>query len=444
MFALHDRVRRGICVAGFLLLCVTPTVAVLAWAAVWSSPWHVRTEARRIGRQLGMDVELGRVEHLRPGAVRLGDVVLCDCEEPGAVLRCDHLEAEWKTRKDKSGVSRRVLVLRAPAAEFDAERLPALEKLARRMLELRAGNLDFDVWFSAATLSPRSSRPTEPLHDVRGAVQTVEGSTEARFQFHPSNQKTARPVLVGFGRCRQIEPPTDWFAIDTGGAELPCEMIGRVVPAMRSLGAEARFRGYLGATRTPAGWNGEIRPADADDRPCEFLDVELDRLVTDRFPHRLSGKARVAVKWAKFRAGRIECASGGVAAGPGTVSASLLAVAVEHLGLEGPTRPMHENGPVRFDGLALWFDMDEQGITIRQWWPNRKAVMVAGVETLLAPTGRTCPTLGLVRAMAPEASFQVPATQQTGWLLRHLVLPNANPRGTLRVANDGEPNEGQQ
>ena len=61
MFALHDRVRRRICIAGFILLCLVPTALVVGWAVAWRLPSHVRGEARRIGHQMGFDVSLGSV-----------------------------------------------------------------------------------------------------------------------------------------------------------------------------------------------------------------------------------------------------------------------------------------------------------------------------------------------------------------------------------------------
>jgi len=444
MFALHDRVRRRICVAGFILLCVVPTVAVLAWAAAWSLPWHVRAEARRIGRQLGMEITLARVEHLRPGAVRLGGVVLRDCEEPGAVLRCDAVDAELKTLKDKTGATRRVLVLRTATAEVNADRLPAIGKLTRRLLELRAGNLDLDVWCAAGTIDLRSTGPAEHLSDVRGTVQTIESGTEAQLQFSLSDQKSTRPVRLALGRNRQVRPPEDWFALDTGGAALPCALVGRGIPAMRSLGEEARFRGYLSAKRTSSGWDGQVRPLTEGSPACMFSDVELDRLVTDRFPHTLSGKAQVVVTWVSFRSGRIEKAFGGVSsAGPGAVSPSLLAVAAEYLGLEQASESPPGSDPVSYDGLAFQFALDKDGLTIKQWWDNRRGVMIARGRPLLVPTGRTCPAVALVQAMAPGASVQVPATQQTDVLLRHLPLPEVVPAaavlGHSRLATEPEP-----
>jgi len=448
MFVLHDRVRRRICVAGFILLCVLPTLAVLGWAAVWSLPWHVRSEARWSGRQLGMEVLLGRVEHLRPGAVRLGHVVLRDCEDRQIVLRCEADEAELKAAKSRSGTPRRVLLLRAATTEIDADRLPGLGKLTRRLVELRAGNLDIDVWFAVETVALRSPRSNSGgrLSAVRGAVETVESGTQAWLEFRDAGQKMARPALVRLGRNRQLQPPADWVELDTGGAALPCALLSRGIPAMGCLGTNARFRGYIAAQSTSAGWDGVIRPASQGEPACELLDVDLDRLVTDWLPHTLGGKARIAIAWASFRAGRVEKAYGGVSGGPGEVSLSLLAAAAEHLGLAQLPSAAAASDPMPYDGLAFQFELDERRLLIKQWWSDRKGVMIAGGKTLLATTGRMCPVVALARATAPGSSLQAPATGQSERLLRHLALPESVPaaavHGNSRLATEGEPSPG--
>ena len=425
MFPLHDRVRRRICVAGFILLCVLPTVAVLGWGAAWSLPGHVRAEARRIGRRLGMEVSLGHVEHLRPGAVRLGGVVLRDLEQPDAVLHCDEVEAELKTVADKTGISRRVLFLRSPGVEVDATRMADLGELARRLLRLRVGNDDVDVRWTAERIDFRHAGRVGPLTDARGGAHTVEGSTEAWMTFGVANQKLKRPARIRLVRNRQVGPAADWFLLDTGGAALSCELLGRAIPAMRSLGHDARFRGFLRAESTGDGWSGKIDSSSEDKSPSELLDVDLNNLVTDRFPHTLSGKGHVVVRWASFHKGRLEEVRGSVTSGQGKVSPTLLNAASEHLGLWQPRGPMADGDPISFDAMAFRFELRRGSLAVRSYHADSTVVMFAGQECYLCATGRNCPAVGLVKAMVPKGTPEVPVTQQVGWLLRHLPLPKA-------------------
>ena len=96
MFALHDRVRRRICIAGFFALAVAPTLAVLGLAVAWRLPSHVRAEAERLGRQLGVDVSLTGVEHPLPGVIRYRGLDLSSPETGRTLLRCGRLEAQTR------------------------------------------------------------------------------------------------------------------------------------------------------------------------------------------------------------------------------------------------------------------------------------------------------------------------------------------------------------
>ncbi|MBN1591591.1 MAG: hypothetical protein JW888_18900 [Pirellulales bacterium] len=442
MFLLHDRVRRRICLTGFFLLCVLPTVVVLGWAVAWRLPGHVRAEARRIGWQLGMDLSLGGVEHRRPGAVRLTNVVLRDCESPEAVLQCPRLDAEWRTVTDKSGASRRVLMLQAGTIAVDAARMTTLGKLARRLFELRAGNVDVDVRLAVETVEVGSGGQSEQFTKVHGAMQTLESGTEGWIEFRETGQQMTRPAWLRLGRNRHVGPPGDWFDLNTGGAALPCGLLGQGIRPMKSLGANARFRGYLCATSTATGWQGGIWPCRPEDPPCEFLDVELDRLITDRFPHVLSGTASVQLRQAVVREGRIEQVEGSVLANHGTISPSLVKAAVEHLGLQQGAEPVSGDTPIHFARLACRFRLDRNnGLRIRGGLDDTEPepVLVGRQGWLLGPTVRSCSAVAVIRAMVPDSTVLVPATPQTDWLAPYLPTPEIAPaaaRERSRLATD--------
>ena len=122
MFRLHDKTRRKVCVAGFLLLCVVPTTAVVAWCAHRNRPGRVAAEAQRLSRQLGLEVSLDRFEHLRPGHVSYEGVELSDPESGRSVLRCRLLDAVCKSVADAQGRQTSTLELTAerPVVEVDA------------------------------------------------------------------------------------------------------------------------------------------------------------------------------------------------------------------------------------------------------------------------------------------------------------------------------------
>ena len=143
MLRLHDRTRRRICIGAFCALCIAPTLGVLAWAVAWRLPGHVRAEAERIGRRLGVEVALDDVEHLRPGAVRLVGLTLVDPESGKTIASCDRLDARL-IEVESSGAgedSQRWLVLSAKGANVDTAGLrqrvhEAWSATEARMLEV--------------------------------------------------------------------------------------------------------------------------------------------------------------------------------------------------------------------------------------------------------------------------------------------------------------------
>ena len=145
MFPLHDRVRRRICIAGFFALAVAPTVAVLGLALAWRLPSHVRAEAERLGRQLGMDVSLTGVEHPLPGVIRYRGLDLSSPETGRTVAHCLWLEAQNRMLADPQGKLRPTLVLRAWQPEVDVAEMAELGQLANGAIRLRLGNSRCDV-----------------------------------------------------------------------------------------------------------------------------------------------------------------------------------------------------------------------------------------------------------------------------------------------------------
>jgi hypothetical protein len=97
MFQLHDKTRRPICLAGFFLFCVAPTLGTVVWCTARHLPWIAREEARTLGNQLGLEVRMAGLKHLWPGAVLYEDFELADPETNQSLLRCRLLEVQWKT-----------------------------------------------------------------------------------------------------------------------------------------------------------------------------------------------------------------------------------------------------------------------------------------------------------------------------------------------------------
>ena len=88
---------------------------------------------------LGLDVSIGSMEHVRPGIVRYRDVRLADPETGGELLRCGDLEATWTSMTDAQGQTRPAVVLAARQVESTASAWQRLKEVLRRRLECQSG-----------------------------------------------------------------------------------------------------------------------------------------------------------------------------------------------------------------------------------------------------------------------------------------------------------------
>ena len=415
MFALHDRQRRRICLAGFLALALTPTLGVLAWGVSRRLPSHARAEAARLSRQLGMNVTLAAVEHPSPGVIRYRGLDLSNPENGQTVLRCLWLEARVKTLVNAEGQSRPTLLLRVWQPEIETIEIAEVGQLALRALGLRAGNAECDVLLDANQIKLKAENNSQVLTEVKGRLETNASGTRAWSYFRIEGETTETPACVCIGRNRHIEPTTDWFSLNTGGADIPCELLALGIGPMRSLGASTSFRGVVEATLD--GQQGKVKG--------ELSDVDLDRVVTDRFTRfRLGGKATIKIEQASFYGGRLVNARGTLVAGPGQVSRSLLEAAVTQLGLEPGLPPATSEAVLSYEQLAFHFDAGPSGLLLDGGCQGAQpgAMMRDARGDILRAPARMTPTVALLRTLAPRSAPEAPVSSQTDWLSRRLPL----------------------
>jgi len=445
MFRLHDRTRRHLCIAGFFLLCVTPTVLVAGWCVTRHLPGRTAAEAqrhlsdaaaeaRRLKLVLGFDVSLDGVTHLRPGVVLYEGLELRDPETGDAILRCRLLEVGRIAADDRDGTGPGgSLLLVASQPEIEADALDRVGELVMRLLRRRTGDGDLDVRLTAGELTLRAQHGLQTLTDLTVTVESTPAVAQADARFRLAGDATSDPIHIRLARNRKATPATTGFDLDTGGRALPCSVLAMGLPVLRPLGPRARFDGYVWSNETPdeastdptarGRWDGEVKPG-------RLLDLDLDRLVSDRFPHKLSGSADVTIQSARFRDGRLQSASGTLVAGPGVISRSLIRAATTHLhiapGAESPT----PGDLVPYEQLALQFVFDEKGLWLqgRCTAGDRKPVLIDRERVLLGePPAGVQSTLGLLRTLVPSNALQVPAGRQTDWLIRHLPVPQIVP-----------------
>jgi len=421
MFRLHDRTRRRIALAGFFAFCVVPTVLIAAWGTSRHLPWHLRAESRKLSRELGLNVSLAAIRHLRPGVVLYEGLQLTDPETGQGLFRCRLLEAGWRNPTGRQQHDRVSLVLIASQPEIEAAGLNELWQLLHRVFTRRAGSTEIDVRLVAGEVTLRADCDAQTFSDVQADIEWLADRTRAQLHFRLAGVEMPETARIRIDRNRQTTAPTTRFELYTGGAALPCPVLAAGLSGLKSLGPRGTFCGYLWAEQTLAGWEGEAAG--------HLNDIELDRLVTDRFPHKLGGTAQVTIRRARFRRGRFEEASGLVLAGPGTVSRSLLQASAERLGLTRIAEPGTPGPVVPYDRLAFAFSIDPRGLQLRGEClaDGAPAVLVDRAGPLLGEPVSPRPVVALLRTLVPANEVQVPATRQTDWLARWLPLPNVAP-----------------
>ena len=420
MFPLYDRTRRAICIAAFFLFCALPTALLLAWGIARHLPWHVRSEADRLSSLLGLKVSLAGVRHLRPGVVHYEGLELSDPETGAKVLQCARLEAVWRQSAAAKGPSRQLLVLTALRPEAAVDQAAAIGRLVQRLLMQPSGWLDVDVRLSAADGTLRTAEGPTTLIDLQGSTETQPAGTLAQLSFRLPRAEKSDPVRIRVIRNRQAAPAVTGFELDTGGNALPCPLLAAGLAGIEQLGSRSRFRGSFWANETAEGWTGEMKG--------HLLDIDLERLVDVRFPHKLSGLAQLNLEIARFRQGRLQDANGALCAGPGMVSRSLIEAAAGRMGLASGLRANLSVSQIRYEQLSAAFSLDSRGLWLRGQCgsENSHAILVDRYTVLLGdPAFQPQPIAAVVQTLVPSGGLPVPVTPQTDWLLRHLPLPES-------------------
>jgi hypothetical protein len=413
-------------VAAFVALCALPTAVVLLWGVSRYWPGRVAAEARRLSGELGLDVSLEGMRHLRPGTVLYEGLEIADPETGKPLLRCRVVEAQWTDVADTEGRSKPSLLLIASQAEVQAGGLPRLWRLVRQPLQREGGPAQLDVRLRASDLTLQTDKRAETLSDVQGSIELLSGGAQAQVDFRLAAAAASKPARIRIVRNRQLSPPASGFELDTGGGALPCGLLAMGVPELEPLGPDARFRGHVWFNEAAGGptgaWEGEVTG--------QLTQVDLGRLVSDRFPHKLSGTAEVSIHKARFHRSRLEEAHCSLSAGPGVISRSLVEAAAAKLALakgEMATTdlllPYHQ--------LSFAAEIDAGGLKIQGICSgDEPATILCDARGPLlsdSPTQPSQPVVALLQTLVPASEVQVPATRQTDWLMQHLPLPRVVP-----------------
>ncbi|MHB8901875.1 MAG: hypothetical protein ACYC6Y_24225 [Thermoguttaceae bacterium] len=435
MFRLSDATRRVATAGLFFLLCLVPTVVLLAVGLWRCLPGRIAAEERRLALLLGQPVQLRSVRQLRPGAAVYEGLQLLDPETGKVLLECDRLRVQMETVRpegQKADVSR--LRIAANRATVVSQTLEALRPAADRLLQRRIGGLTPLVLVTARQLVMKDLGYEFPAHaDI--SLQPQQSKVELKFQL----KGQARPVYLCVVRNRDCAPPVDGFLLVSGDeASIPASLLSAILPPFPDLGPGCRFQGWINANHVPVGCrrNGqEIAPGwQLDVRGC-LLDLELQKLVADHLPHEVSGSGTLQLEQLKILAGRISVMKGSLRAERGRISRDLLASCVQELGLE-TTFPIR--GPTSllvYDELALGFHLDGSGLRLLgECRSSPEGAMLLGYAYRLDEPSRTAgpiPPTKAIAALTSTPEIQLSTSGHAAAFVRRVPLISPAPAATI-------------
>jgi hypothetical protein len=422
MFVMHQRTQRVLGRWLFVGVCLLPTVAIVTWAFVQSRPGYTESWEASLSRRLGLHIALGQVTHPRPGVTVLHNVRVSDLETHARIARVRVVEAV----RGNNGL---VLAFSQPLVEGDQA-----DTLWRIMRQQLAGAFDSrrpDVQFAAAELTCEVGDTAITLTDVLGQMTVSAPARLAAFEFRIAGQEMIKPARVRVVRAQHAGEPATRVEFSTEGNELPCSLLSPYTQWARRVGPDCHFCGSCVAQRRREGWEGEV--------VGRLTRLDLDRLVGDVFPHKLSSEANVTLRKLRFSGSRIRTADGTFSAGPGVLSRSLIHAASD-TGLADELRSVAELADtiVPFEQLALNFRISQDGMAVLGACDAEipGAILTQDDGALLVqPRHQPVPTVALVRALVPQSRVQVPATRETDLLLRVLPIPSIQPAAGVRTAD---------
>ena len=191
---MQSRVRIFCCRGLFLLLCLVPTLAVLAFSIRHHWPGRAHRLASQLETTLGLRISVQAVRTLRPDLTRVSGVALADWEQGNTLLLADELTLQecadgWVVRAPH-------VVVQAPLPLVGRTVEGLLQRMRSTSVQLRADRVSH----------ASSADPADAWLDVRLLLRSQEelaqGNLSCRLDRLPNTEAT-----VWWDRRRDLHPP---------------------------------------------------------------------------------------------------------------------------------------------------------------------------------------------------------------------------------------------
>lgn len=418
MLQLHDSTRRRIGVTAFVAVGLLPTLAVVAFGLWRHSPGCARREAERIGSLLGVTAAVGDVEYVRPGVLRYTGVAFSDPETSRVFFRCPLMEMTSGSGENAAGDAASIVV-RFTQPQIDLARFETIKQLAGRLLGRRVDGLEGGVELLADEMLLTGIPDLPNLSQPWVQLQGTQDKTQALFVFQLADRPVENPAGVRITCHRAEGVARQEMELTTGSAPLPCSLLSLGFRELEVLGPSAQFQGSLACRHDSGGCYGHL-----EGRLSEF---ELDRLMSGRFPHLLSGRATCVINRAEFGGGRLENATGRLVAESGVIGRSLIDACAKYMAIEAGQAHLPPER-VHYTHLDFGFAIAGSQLTLRGLCPAAPPGTLLFNEygaILVQPDSRPRTVASLLVALDPFGGAYVPATPAAGRVLAYLPLESS-------------------
>ncbi len=417
MFLMREKTHKTICRVVFVVACVLPTMVTCGWIVWRLTPFHAARQRAHweavLSEHTALTARIQTATLTRQNTTVLGDVELTDPETKDRIALLNRMEIA--IRDDQVIVSLHQSELKA--AYLDRFR----DALQRKLQAAHPWKIN-KLSIAADRLTLLASRKTDDrtLTDIQALVETTGDGARATAEFRVAGLTMNEPARLFVQRNRQVAPPATIWEFRTGSAALPCLVVRDVVTPLDSLGTEATFRGTIWGSPGETGWDLDVQG--------QFEHVNLDQLITTRFPHKLSGESRFTLNRAEVRGGRTQHLSGTLTSSRGVVSRTLLLASADWM-KTGLANHVSEADAdlIAYQQMSIAFEIDQNGLRVCGQCGDKasKVIMTdsAGDPMVISST-LPLPVVSLVRVLAPDSEIQVPASRETSDLLRALPVPS--------------------
>ncbi len=341
---MHQSSKRRLCRLVFLVGCVFPTLAVVAWATAERLPSTRSARLAKVERMLGMRVLVDSLSTPTPGVYRATGVKLKNVETGALTLTADvaTIRSDSGTKVELSGVC------------LAAEELMQLAATAERSL---AVDWPAKVSIHMSRVSWNGDIPSAALAVLADSDLTIRLNSKG-----DGSDVLGRELLVKLGsaphgptltvvRNRQVSPPATQATLNTAGSKIPAQWVAELGGLLAGA-KHATFEGEATITHSNT-TSGELHG-----RVDGVSVAELTQLL-------IEAEASIQGLEMQWADGCMVRATGTLVGAAGEMDAAVAQMILSQLYQTWqPAAGLAANEPVAFGHLAVAFAIDTESLSL--------------------------------------------------------------------------------